>query len=345
MNQVMETLPAPRRRPAAVVTRLTAAYWAVLLGLWALLEFGADRCWLGTVLMFGPAWLAAVALLMLVPPALFVRWGLLWPIAAGLVFVGVALTGFNVPLPDRRTRPAGRVKLRLQRCNIHWSKLRPAEGGGTVLGDLIRAADPDVVTMQGWSPRYQAALFEPGRWHLWMHDEVIVASRYPVTRVVGYDPETFPRPGAFACFRVETPGCPFHVCSLHLASPRTGLDAVLRGGWQGADEVRANTKARRRQSGTVRDALAEIDGPYFVAGDFNTPTESALYKEFWSPYANAFTRTGWGWGKTFFTRFDAVRIDHLLASPEWRCRACRVGSDVGSPHRPVLAEWEFAASD
>jgi vancomycin resistance protein VanJ len=33
-----------------------------------------------------------------------------------------------------------------------------------------------------------------------------------------------------------------------------------------------------------------------------------------------------------------VRIDHILAGPGWYCARCWVGPDVGSPHRPVLAD-------
>ena len=38
----------------------------------------------------------------------------------------------------------------------------------------------------------------------------------------------------------------------------------------------------------------------------------------------------------------AVRIDHILAGPGWRCGRCWVGPDVGSPHRPLLADLVYS---
>jgi endonuclease/exonuclease/phosphatase (EEP) superfamily protein YafD len=77
-----------------------------------------------------------------------------------------------------------------------------------------------------------------------------------------------------------------------------------------------------------------------LAGDFNTPSDSVIYREYWSPFHNAYSDAGFGWGYTYFSRRAAVRIDHQLAGSGWRCRKCWVGADVGSPHRPVIADWE-----
>jgi endonuclease/exonuclease/phosphatase (EEP) superfamily protein YafD len=75
-----------------------------------------------------------------------------------------------------------------------------------------------------------------------------------------------------------------------------------------------------------------------IAGDFNMPTDSDIYQLYWSSYTNAFSAAGLGFGYTKFTRWHGIRIDHILAGPGWRCRRSWVGPDVGSDHRPVLAE-------
>jgi endonuclease/exonuclease/phosphatase (EEP) superfamily protein YafD len=75
-----------------------------------------------------------------------------------------------------------------------------------------------------------------------------------------------------------------------------------------------------------------------VAGDFNTPTRSAVYRESWTDLTNAFSAAGWGLGHTHFSRRIGVRIDHILASDHWHVTSCEVGPDVGSAHRPVVAE-------
>jgi len=41
------------------------------------------------------------------------------------------------------------------------------------------------------------------------------------------------------------------------------------------------------------------------------------------------------------TRWHAVRIDHILSSPEFRVRKAAVGPESGSDHRPVFAELEL----
>jgi endonuclease/exonuclease/phosphatase (EEP) superfamily protein YafD len=50
------------------------------------------------------------------------------------------------------------------------------------------------------------------------------------------------------------------------------------------------------------------------------------------------------WSYTFFGGKTAVRIDHILAGPGWRCRRCRVGPDAGSPHRPVIADMTWVGA-
>ena len=86
-------------------------------------------------------------------------------------------------------------------------------------------------------------------------------------------------------------------------------------------------------------------GPVLLVGDFNTPPESVIFRRVWSGYANAFSDAGWGWGYTFRTRRTAVRIDHVLVGGGGRATTCWVGPDVGSPHRPVVADVAWPASE
>jgi vancomycin resistance protein VanJ len=79
-----------------------------------------------------------------------------------------------------------------------------------------------------------------------------------------------------------------------------------------------------------------------VAGDFNMPTDSAIYRECWSNLSNAFSKSGFGFGYTEWPtvggwRFG-IRIDHILTGPRWRPQRCWVGPDVGSDHLPLLAD-------
>lgn len=75
-----------------------------------------------------------------------------------------------------------------------------------------------------------------------------------------------------------------------------GLVAVIQQRAAGLPALEANVARRRAESAAVRDALSSVAGPLLLAGDFNMPTESAIYRTGWSSYANAFLVGGWGWG-------------------------------------------------
>src|SRR5206468_2826834 len=75
-----------------------------------------------------------------------------------------------------------------------------------------------------------------------------------------------------------------------------------------------------------RQAVDRATGPFLLAGDLNTPESSAIYRNNWSEFTNAFSTSGFGWG---YTRgwpkphwLVGVRIDHVLAGPGWRFRRC-----------------------
>jgi endonuclease/exonuclease/phosphatase family metal-dependent hydrolase len=146
------------------------------------------------------------------------------------------------------------------------------------------------------------------------------------------------RHGAFAHYQVETPSGTVHVFNVHLATPRQGLNGFLHDTAHSPAEIDANIALRREQSTAVHATVREVTGRFLLVGDFNTPPESAIYREYWSSWRNAFSESGWGWGYSFRTRHASVRIDHLIAGPGWRWQTCWVGPDIGSPHRPVLAD-------
>ena len=73
----------------------------------------------------------------------------------------------------------------------------------------------------------------------------------------------------------------------------------------------------------------------------SVPNPSCVRQTYWSKYTNAFSEAGLGWGYTFYANRTSLRIDHILAGPGWRCRECWVGPEVGSEHRPVIADLEW----
>jgi endonuclease/exonuclease/phosphatase family metal-dependent hydrolase len=134
--------------------------------------------------------------------------------------------------------------------------------------------------------------------------------------------------------------------SVHLTSPRYGLQNVLDRrtliNFSRTGLLVEETGRRWKTAQAVQGVVASQNLPAIIAGDFNMPTESALYRKVWGGYANAFTRTGLGYGWT--ERADVkgvpvrVRIDHVLSTAGLEPRLCKVGPDIGSDHLPLLAD-------
>jgi vancomycin resistance protein VanJ len=344
LRQAEATPDLRRRRPrliARIVRATTWTYLGFILAGWLLIALAADRWWLGTTAMFGPSWVWALGLIPLVPlAALLHRRSLFWLGLATLVVL-FPITRFCVPW--RTALPTGGtdqfpLKLRVLTLNTDLRELHPKD-----LGKVIADLRPDLVVLQDWRSRYQAKVFAEG-WHLRREGELVLASRYPITgsRIcVGPEfPEFTGRPGTLAVFEVSTPQTAVNLLNVHLETPRDGLSALMHRAWGPAKmNLRKNSQTRREQSRVVRRVAGSLPGPVIVAGDFNTPTTSAAYRDHWSGWQNAFSVAGWGWGHTHFTPKTGVRIDHVLVPDRgWRVDRCWVGPDVGSAHRPVIAD-------
>jgi vancomycin resistance protein VanJ len=331
-------LPSVSRRGrwGRLVTRGSWLYAATVLTTLVVLRMGADRWWPATLLMFSPRWLFALPVVLFVPIAIVTRRRALWPLAMSLAAVLGPLMGFCVPWrPLVGLRLADR-RIRVLTCNVHFNDLH-----AEALSQLITQQEPDLVVLQGWMGKHKATIFGEANWHLRRDEELCLASRYPVQRVeVASDPLFGRGQGTFARYDLESPTGTIHLFNLHLASPREALQAVVD--WPSeAAILQTNSDLRRSQSEVIRMWTRELNGPFLLAGDFNTPPDSTIYHQCWSHLHNGFGEAGFGWGYTYFSRRSAVRIDHQLGGPGWQCRKCRVGPNVGSPHRPVIADWEW----
>ena len=291
-----------------------------------------DRWWFATIVMYGPRWIWAMPLAILIPAAAVIRPRLLWLLAiAGVVVIGPVM-GFCVPWPTMAGEPAGAFTIRVLTCNAGGGNLRPG-----ALAELITATRPDVVALQEGSVRSLPAECWPVGWHL----RTTVASRYPIRKVEKLERDKLGGDGFVTRFDLDTPGGLVHFFNLHLETVREGLEAVLSSKsrpWRAAPELSANIDLRASESEAASGWASEVSGPVLIAGDFNLPCDSGIFRLFWSTYTDAFSSAGLGFGYTKFTRWHGIRIDHILAGSGWCCRRCWVGPDVGSDHRPVLAD-------
>lgn len=321
-----------RRRLALTVMVLAWLYLAGVLAAWGLLR-EADLWWPATLLMFSPRWLLAFPAVLLLPLVLLLRRRALLPTLVALVLALGPVSGFCIPWQRLHSAPPASLRVRVLTCNMHYRRPDPDN-----LDRLVTEARPDIVALQEWPGWKRSRVLAESDLHVHKTDRLFLASRYPLRRVVELGEHSMTERGSVTRYELETPNGPITILSLHLASPRQELYETLHNWEKGSEDLKGNSELRWKQHGYLRDQADEVSGPLLLAGDFNTPPESAIFRALWGGYSDAFSEAGLGWGYTFYGGRTTVRIDHILAGTGWHCERCWVGPDVGSPHRPVLAD-------
>jgi endonuclease/exonuclease/phosphatase (EEP) superfamily protein YafD len=315
-------------------------YVAAVLAVWLLLRFAGDRWWFATVILFGPRWLCAVPLAVLVPAAGLIRPRLLWVLGATAIMVLGPVMGFCIP----RARPAAAdgPALRVLTCN-----LKGKCNDNAALARLIKETMPDIVALQGcWG---EVRIRWPAGWHVCQVADFVVASRYPVVHQGADHYWSLPGHGLHMdmfCCTVQAAGRDIDFYSVHLLSPHRGLAAVLDRQTllrpSDGPTLDAEIEQRRLESEDAHHFMRDRASPSILAGDFNMPVDSTIYRRYWAEFRDAFFDAGLGFGYTEWPylrgRHFGVRIDHVLTGSGWRCRRCWVGPDVGSDHLPLLAD-------
>ncbi|MDH5539513.1 MAG: endonuclease/exonuclease/phosphatase family protein [Rhizobacter sp.] len=340
----MPIAPANPRSAPAVRARtgwLRAGVWfylAVVLAVVVALQWQADAWWPATLILFSPRWPWAMPLLILVPLALLRARRLLWPLTLAAMLLLFGVSGF---VPPSMATLAGRseaAELRVLTYNL----------GGGIEDPAMIAPWLDVVAPQVALFQECAVLLEPARktlaergWHVEVQQGSCLVSRYPIRRVEARDPTAIWKTygsGVVVRYEVQTPGRSINLVNVHLMTVRPGLNAIRHRRWGGISELESNTEQRDLESMLASAFAQQSNGPLIVAGDFNMPVESAIYRRHWSPWANAFSCAGYGLGSSKATSWHGVRIDHVLLGPGWSCLRTQVGTGLGGDHRPVIAD-------
>ncbi|HEY7424519.1 MAG TPA: endonuclease/exonuclease/phosphatase family protein [Gemmataceae bacterium] len=324
--------PGWRRWAARCVAVLSGLYLLLTLGLWALLRAG-DVCWPATLLMFSPRWLLAIPLALLLPAAALLRRRSLGLLLLTLALIVGPIMGFCVPWQRFRFDTPHGPRLRVLTCNMHYQESQPV-----ILEHLLATTQPDVVAVQEWREASPSAYFPKSEWHTHEASNLFLACRGPIRPATRIGDDSMDATGSVMRYELETSAGVITFFSLHLASPRKGLYEVIHEPRTGAADLREGSARRAEQFENLSLEVEDVSGPLILAGDFNTPPESVLFRDVWGRYTDAFSSAGWGWGYTFLGDRTTVRIDHILAGPGWRCQRCWVGPNIGSPHRPVLAD-------
>lgn len=348
-SQAVATVNAQAGRELARAGRagtlLAACAWLnllALLGVWALFRLGGDRWWFATLLLFGPRWVYLLPTILLVPVCVLMRSLPALPLALGILVGLFPLMGLN--LGWSRAGDPQQPPFRVLTYNIQRYSVTEQD-----FARLLATVQPDVAAVQesaGWVP---GGWHVPEGWYVERAEEMLVASRWPIRRT---ERSYFRLPGdergvvnAMYCV-LDTPTGPIGLCNLHLDTPRRGLSAVLNR--QKILDLRKTEYAerrialRRQESQDVARWLSSFPEPKIIAGDFNMPIDSRIYRAVWARYRNAFNRAGFGFGYTKQTVIRGwqygLRIDHVLTDDHWKATRCWVGPDLGADHLPVIAE-------
>lgn len=94
------------------------------------------------------------------------------------------------------------------------------------------------------------------------------------------------------------------------------------------------------------DALGTLferhrDEPFILAGDFNTPVDSALLGPVHQHASNAFEQSGEGFRETWPVFVPLLTLDQVWGNSQINWHRCRHLWSLHSDHRPVVAEFEI----
>lgn len=84
------------------------------------------------------------------------------------------------------------------------------------------------------------------------------------------------------------------------------------------------------------------EGPLLVAGDFNTPTDSAWFPPLLATMQESFRAAGHGLAGTWPAAAPVLSVDHVLASRHFRVVRCEHEGSWLSDHRAVVVDLAWA---
>jgi vancomycin resistance protein VanJ len=178
-------------------------------------------------------------------------------------------------------------------------------------------------------------------WHFYYGGDLCMISRYPFSVLDLVEQEDGWRDPYLRPVRIEVaaPAGRFQLLNIHLETVRGGLNALRDDGWAGVRWFEHNREDAMQESAAARARVRAARRPLLVAGDFNLPVESAIYKQNWGDLQNLFSLCGRGFGRTRLTPLYGIRIDHIIASEEWECAGARVlASPYGGDHVPLVVD-------
>jgi len=244
----------------------------------------------------------------------------------GLVIVACSsllLAKGYVPSPSASETQAG-IRLRVLQANLFAKNEDPSR-----FFQLIDESRPDLMVLQEVAGPWEQTLsplplsFPHGL--VGSEDQGVRKDLKQYSRLLASKPESLSKKGVPGYWTVVTgTDMNLNLISIHTRAPFSPYRA----------------KRHKEQMKALTDVCKKMSGPLIVVGDFNSSTWSQLFRELTRGKRLVSARSGFGILGTWPSSLGPFRtpIDHILVSPEIQVLRCWVGPDIGSDHRPLLAD-------
>lgn len=314
--------------------------YTLAIALWLLLRaLFFDRFW----------WLAMantvaiylfLPLVLLIPLALWCRaWPLLLGLCLPLLAFGYFFGALFIPVPAAKDEAPGELITALT-LNVLWTN----DDDAAIIA-AIRHARPDLIGLQEITPaaagrlipllsaEYPYVARQPGqRFH-----DVMLLSRFPIETVSA----SFQQPIERALRATVLVGeRPLTVFVAHL-TPSNVLKYPLA---RFARYTASQYRERLREARSLAAEIRRVGGPALLLCDCNLTSTSEAYAALREAAIDSFPDAGWGLGHTARMAnipFPLLRIDYVWHTADLAAQRAYVGPEVGSDHRPLIAELRF----
>jgi vancomycin resistance protein VanJ len=321
------------------VEGLALLFLALMLAVTVVLHTVGDLWWPATMLLFLGRWpwlLPGIPVLALAL-GLGHRRAIVTTIAAGVVGL-FGILKLSTGIGRFAASDAGTGQVRVISFNIGGTMVAPMS-----LVAMMAEWQPDILAVQECG---ETSVEQLRGMPSYFHDvgTTCLFTKYPILRVDSLRREAFRNAQGAAWvkrYRLQGPDGAFDFTNLHLDTPRKGFEAMMDGRDDATTTIAEKTEIRDLESRLARRWADLGPGPRLVAGDFNMPTESAIYRRHWSSMTNGFSQAGRGFGYTRRAGWIQLRIDHVLADDGWVVQAARLLPDYGSDHRPMMVDVAY----
>jgi endonuclease/exonuclease/phosphatase (EEP) superfamily protein YafD len=341
----IQPITIPQTRRWRVAAALGWGYLGAALVVAAMLWGLGDRTTIGTLLLFMGRWIFLLPVVLLAPVVAWLRPRHLLPLAAGTAIVLGPVMGFRTGWRRLLPAPAGE-QVRVVSFNADGGRL-----AAQLLPSVLDRWQAQIVAIQECGEELAAVARRVPGWHLHVSRDLCFLSRYPIRdsavmdrsgldRIKQSEPDEPGGAGYVVRFLLEGPRGPIRAANLHLETPRKGFEGLMAGDRR---RMENNTEIRGIEAKLAREWVTAGTGPLLVLGDFNTPVESAFFRDQWGDLADAFSVAGVGLGVTKHNGWIGARIDHVLASDEWHVDHAFVDDQRLSDHSALIVDLTLRA--